>query len=91
MLVKTGSERICNLKDIKITGIILLSALTGGVSYLLQLIGAKDIPATVLYPLVTGGSIVMCALAGFVVFKEKLTKVQTIGIAACIVGTCMFI
>ena len=91
MFVKKGTESICDLKDIKITIIILLSALTGGVSYLLQLIGAKDIPATVLYPLVTGGSIIMCALAGFVVFKEKPTKLQTVGIAVCFAGTCMFI
>ena len=67
--------------------IVVASALIGGVSYMLQLVGAKELPATVLYPLVTGGSILFSAFAGKVFFKEKLSAYQWISIALCFLGT----
>ena len=67
------------------------SSLIGGVSYMLQLVGAKTLPATVLYPIVTGGSIVFSALSGKVFFKEKLTVYQRISIALCFIGTLLFL
>ena len=51
----------------------LLSAAIGGMSYIIQLYGAKSLPATVLYPFITGGRIVFSALTGAAVFKEKLS------------------
>lgn len=69
----------------------LASAVVGGVSYMLQLIGAQNLPATVLYPCVTGGSIIFSAFAGKILFKEKITKVQWISIVLCFAGTCMFL
>lgn len=67
------------------------SAFIGGVSYMLQLIGAKELPATVLYPIVTGGSIIFSALSGKVFFKEKLSVHQIVGIACCFAGTLLFL
>ncbi len=67
------------------------SALISGVSYMLQLIGAKELPATVLYPIVTGGSIIFSALSGKVFFKEKLNSYQLISIALCFIGTLLFL
>lgn len=72
-------------------GLIAVSALLGGVSYLLQLIGAKSLPATVLYPIITGGSIIFSALAGRVFFREKILPATLAGIALCFIGTCMFL
>lgn len=69
----------------------LFSAVVGGVSYMLQLIGAQNLPATVLYPCITGGSIIFSAFAGKLFFKEKITKPQWISICLCFAGTCMFI
>ena len=69
----------------------LASAVVGGVSYMLQLIGAQNLPATVLYPCVTGGSIIFSAFAGKIFFKEKITKAQWISIGLCFAGTCMFL
>ena len=43
--------------------IIIASAITAGVSYLLQLWGAVSLPATILYPFLTGGTIVLSSLA----------------------------
>lgn len=71
--------------------ILFGSALIGGVSYTLQLIGARELPATVLYPIVTGGSIAFSALSGKIFFKEKLSFYQIIGIALCLAGTLLFL
>ena len=71
--------------------IMIGSALIGGISYMLQLIGAKGLPATVLYPIVTGGSIIFSALSGKVFFNEKLSSYRLISIALCFVGTVLFL
>ena len=71
--------------------IVTGSALIGGISYMLQLIGAKELPATVLYPMVTGGSIIFSALSGRIFFKEKLSSYQLISIASCFIGTLLFL
>lgn len=71
--------------------IVMCSALIGGVSYMLQLIGAKELPATVLYPLVTGGSIIFSALSGKVFFGEKLSSYQIVSIILCFIGTLLFL
>lgn len=70
---------------------VAFSAVFSGVSYLLQLIGAGNLPASVMYPLVTGGSIVFSSLAGRIVFKDKLTWQQYAGMGLCVVGTCLFL
>ena len=71
--------------------VIILSAIIGGASYFLQLYGAKSLPATVLYPFITGGSIVFSALMGALLFKEKLSRKLIISVVLCLVGTIMFI
>lgn len=71
--------------------VIILSAVIGGTSYFLQLYGAKSLSATVLYPFITGGSIVFSTLIGAVLFKEKLSRKLIIGVVLCFVGTIMFI
>ena len=63
----------------------------GGVSYLFQLKGAINLPATVLYPFITGGSIIFTALAGRVFFGEKPKKRTLTGIALCFLGTVLFL
>lgn len=71
--------------------LLAASALVSGLSYLLQLNGAADLPATVLYPIITGGSIVFTAAAGWIFLKEKPTKQLMIGVAVCFAGTCLFL
>lgn len=70
---------------------IILSAIVGGVSYMLQLIGAARLPASVLFPMVSGGSIIFSTLAGVIFFKEKPTKWQIVGICVCFAGTFMLL
>ena len=68
-----------------------LAAALGGASYLFQLKGAINLPATVLYPFITGGSIIFTALAGRVFFGEKPKKRTLTGIALCFLGTVLFL
>ena len=71
--------------------IIITSAAAGGISYLMQLLGAASLPASVLYPFVTGGSIVASSLAGVIFFKESLSRNLIVSIVLCVIGTIMFI
>lgn len=71
--------------------VIILSGIISGTSYFLQLHRAKSLPATVLYPFITGGSIVFSTLVGAVLFKEKLCRRVIISVVLCFAGTIMFI
>ncbi len=75
----------------KIVGIMFAFSAVDGLSYLLQLIGAAKLPATVLYPMITGGSVVLTAVAGLLFFKQKLNLKATIGIVLCFVATLLFL
>lgn len=61
------------------------------VSYIFQLIGASHLPATVLYPMVTGGSIVLSAFSGLIFFREKLSGYQWLSIGLSLAGTLCFL
>lgn len=75
----------------KIVGIMFAFSAVDGLSYLLQLIGASNLPATVLYPMITGGSVVLTAIAGLLFFKQKLSPRAIVGIALCFVSTLLFL
>jgi multidrug transporter EmrE-like cation transporter len=68
----------------------LYSAL-GTVSSLFQLDGAKNLPASVLYPMITGGTVVLTGLFALLFFGEKLSRRGWAGIVLCLAGTCMFL
>ena len=67
------------------------SAALSGISYSFQLMGAKELPATVLYPMITGGAIIFTAISARIFFKEKPTKAQLISIVLCFIGTLLFL
>ena len=71
--------------------IVLGSATASGLSYMFQLIPAENLPATVLYPFVTGGSLVLSSIAGIILFQEKVSKKLLISILLCFIGTFMFL
>jgi len=71
--------------------VVALSSVVGGVSYMLQLIGAKTLPATVLYPIVTGGTVVFSAVMGYLFFRERPDRRSVVGIACCFVATLFFL
>ena len=71
--------------------IIVLAALADGVSYYLQLVGAANLPASVLYPAVTGASMIFSVILDFVVFKVKPSKYVIASACLCFIGTLMFL
>ena len=77
--------------NVKTNLLPLVSAVISGASFFLQLVPAKYVSATVVYPFITGGSILFTALAGRIAVKEKITKKTAIGLALCFAGTCMFL
>ena len=68
-----------------------LSALAGGASSVLQLTGAQTIDASLLYPFITGGSIVLTTVTGWFLFKEKISKNILIGVGCTLLGTLLFL
>ncbi len=75
----------------KVLLLIVGVAIVNGTSYAMQLVGAANLPATVLYPIVSGGSILFSTLAGTLFFHEKPNLYQKLGVALCFVGTCLFL
>ena len=62
-----------------------------GLGYLFQLIPAKTVPAVVLYPFVTGGSIVLSTILARIFFREKVSKPAFAGIVMAVIGTSLFL
>lgn len=71
--------------------VVMALLMIGGESYLFQLKGAINLPATVLCLFITGGSIIFTALAGRVFFGDKPKKRMLTGIALCFLGTVLFL
>lgn len=70
----------------------LVCGLLGGGSYLLQLItAASPLPASVQYPMITGGSVILSAVAGRVFFGEKPDKWSLAGIILAFAATFLFL
>lgn len=63
----------------------------GGISSYLQLIGAENLPSSVLYPMITGGTVVLSGIFALICFGEKPSKGEWIGICLCLLGTCLFL
>jgi len=74
-----------------IAGIIGASAACNGTSYMLQLIGAANVPASVLYPMVTGGMMVLSAVAGMIFFREYPDKKTGFGLILSFAATFLFL
>lgn len=72
-----------NVKPI-ITMIIV--GATTGVVHRLNLYLAGVIPSAIFFPVVNGGSIILCTIAAFIIFKEKLQKLQWIGLIVGIIA-----
>lgn len=60
-------------------------------SLVLQLISAKTIDAAVMFPIITGGTIVFSSLFGMIFFKEKLDKKGLFALILALVATVLFI
>ncbi|MDR1093928.1 MAG: hypothetical protein LBL66_07250, partial [Clostridiales bacterium] len=66
---------------------VIVIALIGCAGGLLMLNSAKDLPASVLYPMVTGGVIILSAVSGRLFFGEKTTPQILASLGLTLIGT----
>ena len=70
---------------------VLACTAVSGTAYLLQLTAAKQVLATVMYPMITGGTILASAMFAWLFYHERPTKRIWAGMLLCLAGTCMFL
>ena len=86
------NEPLQNKKRILIVlAIIFAVALFDSISYLLQVVSMAKLPATVQFPFLTGGSIVISTLVGVLAFKEKPSVTTIISVILCFGALFMFL
>ena len=82
-------------KDFPVWKVILMPLVCGalnGSSYLCQLIAAaSDMPASVQYPMITGGTVILSAAVGRVFFGERQSKLSLAGILLAFAATFLFL
>ena len=88
--VRRKDTKIFDMKP-KLYLVISFSAILTSVSYFLQLLCATYVPATVQFPIMSGGSIIFTALLGLICFKEKLSARQALCLLLCIISTIVFV
>lgn len=88
--VAKDKKKILTIKP-SIYIIIVLSTIAGNLAYAFQLIGSSHLPATIQFPIISGGTIVFSALMGLIFFKEQITKRQLLSLVICIVSMVLFI
>lgn len=90
-LYKVNKSKQKKMYSPKSIFIIFLVAMVNGIGFFFQLKGAENIDASVLYPVITGGTVIFTAVAGWIFFKEKITVKLATGLILCLAGTCMFL
>lgn len=74
-----------------IATVVFANAVLNGSSFVLQLIGAANVPASVIYPMITGGSMFLTAVVGAIAFQEYPSKQHLIGLILSFVSTFLFL
>lgn len=77
--------------SLKSFGYVAAISVLGGASTLFQLYGAADLDASVMYPMLTGGMVVLTALAGRIFFGEKLSFRSVCCIGLMFAATFLFL
>ena len=78
-------------KAVQVWWLIFLFAVASQAGGILQLFAAKTIEASVMFPIVTGGVMVITALFGAIFFKEKIDLNICISLFLSIISTVLFI
>lgn len=67
-------------KDIRVLPLVIISGICTFVMNLLNLKLSGIIPSQIFFPTVNGGSIILSSICSVIIFKEKITKRQLIGL-----------
>ena len=91
--LKDRKDAVCQMKSmLKIKPLAIMS-LIGAAAYtgsFLHLKAASAVPASVQFPLVSGGVIVISAFVSFLAFRERLSGKEWISVAGAFVATVLF-
>jgi len=87
---KEKRRQVMTTLKIKPMGIMVLIGATTYTGNFLHLLAANDVPASVQFPLVSGGVIVLSALVSFFAFKEKMSVKEWISIGGAFLSTVLF-
>ena len=91
--IKGGRREVAQLGGVLRPRPLIVMALLGAVAYggnYLQLLAADKVPASVQFPLVSGGVIVLSALVSKFFFRERLTGREWISVAGAFLSTLLF-
>ena len=91
--LKNQNEKFAQVKTILKRRPLWIMVLLGSAAYagnFLHLKAASNIPASVQFPLVSGGVIVLSALVSAFLFKEKISKKEWISVAGAFASTILF-
>ena len=69
---------------------LVYAALNGSATFLNNT-GAKHLPASAQFPIITGGTLVFSALLGWLIYKEKPTRMQFVRLVVAVTATVLFI
>lgn len=72
-------------------GVIAAYALVSAAAFFIQVDAAIHLPATVLYPIVTGGTVIVSAVFGRIFFREKITRMIAVSLIVALGATCLFL
>ena len=72
-------------------GYATASSVISGSCYIITLFTSTVLPIVVTSPLSTGLSIIMCSLLPWVIYREKISKKQLIGITFSFIGAMLFL
>jgi drug/metabolite transporter (DMT)-like permease len=92
-VLKDRKRAVCQMKAMVKLKPIAVMVLIGAAAYtgnFLHLKAASAVPASVQFPLVSGGVIVISALVSFFIFREKLSWKEWISIAGAFLSTVLF-
>ncbi len=91
--LKDRSAKLAIIKNSVKLRPLAIMAMIGAAAYggnFLQLLAADTVPASVQFPLVSGGVIVLSALVSAFAFKEKISKKEWLSIAGAFISTVLF-
>ena len=92
-LIRSRRETATAIKSALKGKALLIMVLLGAAAYggnFLMLLAANNVPASVQFPLVSGGVIVLSALVSVGIFKEKISRLEMCSIIGAFAATFLF-
>ena len=91
MIKAVRKEKVKGAPLKKTLPLVVATTAVSGTSYVLQLNAAVKVNASVMYPMLTGGTIIFTSLMAWLCYREKPSRREALGIALCFIGTLMFL